>query len=91
MSSEQIQNTSKSERIAKANDGIEFMLKIFEAAGQRLFPRKMTTRATEGKMFTVCSKEDVLDACIEADFQDCRINGLSYDVRRRHRRRSSIT
>lgn len=57
-------------------EGIEFLLSHFEGK-QRLFPRKMSTFASNGKQFTVYNKEHIIDACIKANFIDCRINGYS--------------
>src|SRR5215211_4476800 len=54
-------------------DGIEFLLSHFEGR-QRLFPRKMSTFASNGKQFTVCNKEQILNACIKSNFKDCRLN-----------------
>ena len=54
-------------------DGIEFLLSHFEGR-QRLFPRKMSTFASNGKQFVVYNKEQILDACIKSNFKDCRIN-----------------
>jgi hypothetical protein len=55
------------------NEGIDFILSHFERR-QRLFPRKMSTFASQGKQFTVYNKEQILDACIKANFFDCRLN-----------------
>ena len=39
----------------KLKEGINFLLSHFEER-QRLFPRKMSTFASNGKQFTVCKK-----------------------------------
>ena len=57
----------------KVKQGIDFLLSHFEGR-QRLFPRKMSTFATNGKQFTVYNKEQILDACIKSNFIDCRLN-----------------
>ena len=61
------------EREIKVKEGIEFLLSHFEGR-QRLFPRKMSTFASQGKQFTVYNKEQILDACIKSNFIDCRLN-----------------
>ena len=53
--------------------GISFLLSHFEGR-QRLFPRMMSTVATEGGQFIVYNKEQIFEACKKADFIDCRIN-----------------
>src|SRR5687768_12187766 len=57
----------------KVKQGINFLLSHFEGR-QRLFPRKMSIFATNGKQFTVYNKEQILEACITSNFQDCRLN-----------------
>ena len=57
----------------KLKESIDFILSHFEGR-QRLFPRKMSTLASNGKQFTVYNKEQILDACIKSNFLDCRIN-----------------
>ncbi|MGZ5510836.1 MAG: hypothetical protein ACXWFC_10235 [Nitrososphaeraceae archaeon] len=57
----------------KVKEGIEFLLSHFEGR-QRLFPRKMSTLASNGKQFIVCNKEQILNACIKSNFKDCRLN-----------------
>ena len=34
----------------------------------------MSTFASNGKQFTVYNKEQILNACIKANFKDCRLN-----------------
>ena len=60
-------------REKKAKDGIDFLLSHFKNK-QRLFPRKMSTFASNGKQFIVYNKEQILNACIKSDFMDCRLN-----------------
>ena len=57
----------------KVKQGINFLLSHFEGR-QRLFPRKMATLASQGKQFSVFNKEQILEACITSNFQDCRLN-----------------
>ena len=52
----------------KVKEGINFLLSHFEGR-QRLFPRKMSTFASNGKQFTVYNKEQILNACIKSNFQ----------------------
>jgi hypothetical protein len=66
-----VQNNRNREEIVK--EDIDFLLSHFEGR-QRLFPRKMSTFTTKGKQFTVHNKEQILDACIKANFLDCRLN-----------------
>ena len=61
------------ENQGKVKEGIDFLLSHFEGR-QRLFPRKMSTLASNGKQFTVCNKEQILNACIKSNFKDCRLN-----------------
>lgn len=56
-----VQNNQNREEIVK--EDIEFLLSHFEGR-QRLFPRKMSTFASNGKQFIVYNKEQILDACI---------------------------
>ena len=72
--SNQQQNIRSEERILKVKEGIDFIFKLIEIAGQRPFPRKMTTKVSDSKMFTVTKKEEVLQSCIDSEFLDCRIN-----------------
>src|SRR5688500_1346581 len=57
----------------KVKEGIDFLLSHFEGR-QRLFPRKISTFASQGKQFIVYNKEQILNACIKSNFLDCRIN-----------------
>lgn len=57
----------------KVKQGIDLLLSHFEGR-QRLFSRKMSTFASNGKQFTVYNKEQIIDACIKSNFLDCRIN-----------------
>jgi hypothetical protein len=52
-------------------EGLNFILKHFE---EPLFPRTISTYATQGGQFEVFSKEEVVGAYEESDFLDCRIN-----------------
>ena len=60
-------------REEKVKDGIDFLFSHFEGR-QRLFPRKMSTLVSNGKQFIVYNKEQILNACIKSNFQDCRLN-----------------
>jgi hypothetical protein len=57
----------------KLNEGIDLLLSHFEGR-QKLFPRKMSTFASQGKQFIVYNKEQILSACIKSNFLDCRLN-----------------
>jgi hypothetical protein len=61
------------ERINKVKEGIDFILSHFEGR-QQLFPRKISTAFSNGRQFTVYSREQILEECIKANFIDCRIN-----------------
>jgi hypothetical protein len=52
-------------------EGLDFILKHFE---EPLFPRTISTYATQGGQFEVFSKEEALRAYEQSDFLDCRIN-----------------
>ena len=52
--------------------GIQILLEHFRAAGQPLFPRKMSTFLQYG--IKVNSKEDILRECEKSSFIDCRLN-----------------
>jgi hypothetical protein len=52
-------------------EGLNFILNHFE---QTLFPRTISTYATQGGQFEVFSKEEVVRAYEQSDFLDCRIN-----------------
>jgi hypothetical protein len=56
---------------SKFYEGLNFILKHFE---KPLFPRTISTYATQGGQFEVFSKEEVLRAYEQSDFLDCRIN-----------------
>ena len=88
--SDRYSNTNSLELINGVKNGIEFIFSHFDGR-QQLFPRKMSTALSNNRQFTVYNKNEVLDACIKADFMDCRINaypvhsftsandGLSFD------------
>lgn len=57
----------------KVKEEIDFLLSHFEGR-QRLFPRKMSTYASNGKQFTVYNKEQIVVECIKSNFVDCRLN-----------------
>lgn len=61
------------ERENKVKEGINFLLSHFEGR-QRLFPRKMSTLSSNGRQFTVYTKEQILNACIKSNCIDCRLN-----------------
>src|SRR5918993_1034387 len=69
--------TSIQNREEKVKECIDFILSHFEGR-QRLFPRKMSTFARNGKQFTIFNKEQIIDACIKSNFKDCRLN--SYPI-----------
>ena len=47
-------------------EGVRFLLSHFHAARQQLFPRKMSTSVSDGKQFTVWTKEQILQECEKA-------------------------
>ncbi|MGE0243555.1 MAG: hypothetical protein AB7F53_06615 [Nitrososphaeraceae archaeon] len=57
----------------KVKDGIDFLLSHFEGR-QRLFPRKMSTFASNGKQFIVYNREQILQSCRISQFKDCRLS-----------------
>jgi hypothetical protein len=63
----------KEQRIAKVKQGIRFILSHFEGR-QQLFPRKMSTRLSQGRQFIVYNEEQIISECIKANFIDCRLN-----------------
>src|SRR5215211_2840542 len=65
--------TVEQEREKKVRDSIDLILSHFEDR-QLLFPRKMSTFASNGKQFIVYNKEQILDACVKSNFLDCRLN-----------------
>ncbi|CAN5861048.1 hypothetical protein BH23THE1_BH23THE1_28340 [soil metagenome] len=63
-----------SERKQKVTEGINTILSLFALVKQqRLFPRKIMTKATRGQV-TVNSVEEMIKKFEEAKFEDCRIN-----------------
>ena len=65
--------SSTEERIYELKEGIDFILSYFEGR-QQLFPRKISTAFSNGRQFTVYSREQILEECIKANFLNCRIN-----------------
>lgn len=61
------------ERETQVKEDIDFLFSHFEGR-QRLFPRKMSTFTSNGKQFTVYNEEQILDACIQSNFLDCRLS-----------------
>jgi len=57
----------------QVSEGIDMLLRLFEKAGQRPFPRKIMTAKSNGQI-TVHSKDQMLQKFEEADFIDCRVN-----------------
>lgn len=57
----------------EVKDGIDFLLSHFECR-QRLFPRKMSTFASNGKQFIVYNREQILQSCRISQFKDCRLS-----------------
>jgi len=64
-------NSTRKENVTEGNG---FLISHFEAARQRIFPRKMSTALTNGQQFTVHTVEQILDECEKAGFVDCRLN-----------------
>ena len=61
------------ERETQVKEDIDFLFSHFEGR-QRLFPRKMSTLASQGNQFNVYNKEQIIDACSKSNFVDCRVN-----------------
>jgi len=57
----------------EVKEGIEFLLSHFEGR-QRLFPRMMSTFATNCGQFIVYNKEQIFQTCKKSNFIDCRLN-----------------
>ena len=57
--------------------GLDFVLCHFKP--HDLFPRNISTKATEGKQLTVFCKEEALAMFKQANGLDCRITALSFD------------
>ena len=61
-------------RKQKVTEGINILLSLFSTVEQqRLFPRKIMTPLTKGKV-PVCSIKEIIEKFEEADYKDCRIN-----------------
>ena len=56
--------------------GIDFILSHFEEP--LLFPRKISTYKSNNKQFLVRTREEIIDAFIDSNFVDCRINAYPY-------------
>ena len=53
-------------------EGLDYILSHFE--GQRLWPRAISTKTTEGRQVVVNSIEEALARFTQSDFLDCRIS-----------------
>lgn len=53
--------------------GLDFILSHFEGQ-DRIWPRAVSTKTTEGRQVLVHSKEEALVRFKQADFLDCRIS-----------------
>ena len=53
-------------------EGLDYILSHFE--GQRLWPRTISTKTTEGRQVVVNSIEEALARFTQADFMDCRFS-----------------
>ena len=60
-----VQNQDGEKRV---KEGIDFILSHFEGR-QRLFSRKMSTFASNGKQFTEYKKEHIIDECIRSNYR----------------------
>jgi hypothetical protein len=69
----QISNLDNDARITKVKEGIDFILSHFDER-QQLFPRKISTAFSNGRQFTVYSREQILEECFKSNFINCRIN-----------------
>ena len=63
-----IEDNDKNELIGT---GVDFILSHFE---EPLFPRKISAQKSQNKQFRIETKKDIINACIESNFVDCRIN-----------------
>ncbi len=54
--------------------GLDFILSHFLSEEPFLFPRKISTYKSNNKQFLVRTREEVIDAFIDSNFVDCRIN-----------------
>jgi len=60
-------------KVRSIEEGLDFILSHFQGE-QRLWPRKISTYATEGKQIKVRSREEALARFQQANLIDCRIN-----------------
>jgi len=51
--------------------GLDFILSHLE---EPLFPRKISTQKSQNKQFRIETKKDIINAFLESNFVDCRIN-----------------
>jgi hypothetical protein len=69
-----IQN-NLTERRELVKSGIDILMDLFDLVyWQKQFPRKMATAQSQGKQFTVYSREEILRKCSVAKYKDCRLN-----------------
>jgi hypothetical protein len=52
-------------------EGLDFILSHFE---ERIWPRTISTKTTEGRQVLVCNKEEALARYEQANYLDCRIS-----------------
>ncbi len=57
--------------------GLDYILSHFEHQTQ-IWPRTISTKATEGRQVIVYSKEEALARFKQANFRDCRISAYPY-------------
>jgi hypothetical protein len=65
--------TSSSKRRELVSEGIDMFLSIFAAVGQRLFPRTIMTKCTNGQV-EVHDKDKIMYYFETCNYEDCRIN-----------------
>jgi hypothetical protein len=59
-------------------NGVDFILSQFSEEPTIIFPRKISTYKSNNKQFLVRSKQEIINAFIESNFVDCKINAYPY-------------
>ena len=60
--------------IVNVNEGFDFLLSHFEMP---IWPRRISTKTTQGKQILVYDKEEAFARFKQANFMDCRINAFN--------------
>ena len=63
---------------SEVREGLEFIIRHFDDSSLSLLPRKISTYKSNNKQFLVRSKQEIIDAFIDSNFVDCRINSYPY-------------